>query len=124
MERLQPRTAVAVPVSALALAAGAAASFGVGDASGFLSDAAEDVFVITWLLGWVLLVWAAIVGGGYAVVLSLRLLSRRPVSPVEAALAAASLVLVAVVLATHPLWGSGSAAAGGGEAVRQLAAHR
>ena len=112
MEPLQPRATVAVPVSALALAAGAAASFGIGDAVGFLSDATEDVFVVTWLLGWVLLAWAAIVGGGYAVLLGLRWRSRRPVSRPEAALVAASLALIAVVLATHPLWGTGSAVSG------------
>ena len=122
MERLQPPATVAVPVSALMLAAGAAASFGVGDVFGFVSDASEDVLVATWLLGWVLLVWAAIVGGGYAVLLGWRLLSRRPVCHLEAALAAASLVLIAVVLATHPLGGTGSAV-GGGPTAHQPAAH-
>jgi hypothetical protein len=109
MEQLQPR---AIPVSALALAGGAAAFFGVGDAVGFLSDAAEDLFVVAWLLGWVLLAWAVILGGGYAVLLGLRWLSRRPVSRSEAALVAASLGLTAVVLVTHPLWGTGSAVGG------------
>ena len=112
MERLQPRATVAVPVSALVLAAGAAVSLGVCRAVGFLSDAAEGVFVVTWLLGWVLLAWAAIVGGGYAVLLGRRWLSRRPVSRSEAALVAASLALIVVVLATHPLWGTGSAVGG------------
>ncbi|WP_166878691.1 hypothetical protein [Salinibacterium sp. ZJ450] len=109
MERLQTRASVAVPVSAIALATGAAVSFAVGDAVGFLSDAAEGVFVVTWLLGWVLLAWAAIIGGGYAVLLGLRRLSRRPVSRSEAVLVAVSLALIAVVMATHPLWGTGSA---------------
>ena len=112
MELIQPRATVAVPVSALALAAGAAASFGVGDAVGFLSRGAEDVFVVTWLLGWALLGWAAIVGGGYAVLLGLRWRSRRPVSRLETSLAAASLTVIALVTATHPLWGTGSAVGG------------
>jgi hypothetical protein len=111
MERLQPGASVAVPVTALALAAGAAVSFGVGDAVGFLSDAAEDMFVLTWLLGWVLVAWAAILGGGYAVSLGVRRRSRRPVSRSDVALVAASFALTGAVLVTHPLWGLGS---GGG----------
>lgn len=108
MERREPRATVAAPVSALALAAGAAVSFGVSDAVGFLSDRAEDVFILAWLLGWVLLVWAAIISGAYAVVLLRRSLSQRPVLRSEAALGAASLVFIAFFMATHPLWGSGS----------------
>ena len=54
---------MAAPDSALALVVGAAASFGIGDAVGLLSGAAEDVFVVTWLMGWVLLAWAVIFGG-------------------------------------------------------------
>lgn len=112
MERLQPQASVAAPVSALALAAGAAVSFGVGDAVGFLRDFAEGVFTIAWLIGWVLLIWAAIVSGTYAAMLVRRWLSRRPVHRWEAALGAASLALVVTVMATHPLWGSGSGAGG------------
>ncbi|WP_146070015.1 hypothetical protein [Cryobacterium sp. Y29] len=109
MERLQPCATVAVPISALALAVGAAASFGIGDAVGILSDAAEGVSVFAWLMGWVLLAWAVLVGGGYAVLLGLRSRSRRPVSRVHVALTACALALIAVVLVTHPLWGTGSA---------------
>ncbi|TFD63193.1 hypothetical protein E3T39_00330 [Cryobacterium suzukii] len=109
MERLQPRATVAVPVSALALAVGAAAAFGIGDAVGTFSGAGEGMFVLTWLMGWVLLTWAVVIGGGYAVLLGLRSLSRRPVSVVQVALVACALSLIAVVLATHPLWGTGSA---------------
>lgn len=112
MDRPQPHAPVAVPVSAMALAVGAAACFGVGDMVGFLSDAAEDVFIISWLLGWVLLSWAVIVGGGYAVHLGLRWRSKQPVYRREAALLAVALTLIAVVAATHPLWGSGSGAGG------------
>ena len=112
MEQRQPHATVPVPVFALALAAGAAACFGVADAVGFHSQAAEDVFVVSWLMGWVLLVWSAIVGGGYAVLLARRVLSRRAVSRAEVALVASSLALIAMVLATYPLWGTGSAVGG------------
>ena len=103
---------VTVPFSALALAVGAAAFFGVGGGLGTMSGLAEDLFVFTWLMGWVLLVWAAVIGGGCAVRLGLRSLSRRPVSVLEVALVASTLALIAVLLATHPLWGSGSAVGG------------
>ncbi|MFT4471661.1 hypothetical protein ACMX2H_17305 [Arthrobacter sulfonylureivorans] len=112
MEQRQPHATAPVPVFALALAAGAAVCFGVGDAVGFHSQAAEEVFVASWLMGWVLLAWSAIVGGGYAVLLARRVLSRRAVSGAEVVLVAASLALIAMVLATYPLWGTGSAAGG------------
>ena len=112
MEHAQPRDTIAAPISALALAAGAALLFGVGDAVGFLSDAAEDVFIATWLLGWVLLAWAVIISGGYAVVLGMRLSSKRSVSPWGVAVLSAAVALIAVVVATHPLWGSGSGTGG------------
>ena len=95
-----------------ALSHGAAASLRVADVVGFASVAAEDVFVITWLVGWVLLVWAAILRGGCAVVLGLRILRRRSVARSEALLVAASLALIAVVMATHPLCGIGSGVGG------------
>ncbi|TFD90108.1 hypothetical protein [Cryobacterium serini] len=108
MERLQPRATVAVPVFALALAVGAAASFGIGDAVGILSGAAEGVSVLTWLMGWVLLTWAVVIGGSYSILLGVRSLSRRPISVVQVALIACAFALIAVVLATYPLWGTGS----------------
>ena len=109
MERLEPRATVAVPISALVLAVAAAASFAIGDAIGILSDAAEDVSVLTWLVGSVLLSWAAIIGVMYAVLLGARLFSRRPVSPAQVALVVSALALIAVALAANPLWGTGSA---------------
>ena len=112
MERNQTRPTVTAPLSALALAAGSATCFGAGNAVGFLSDTAEDIFVVTWLLGWVLLVWAVIVGLGSAIALGHRSLSRRPVNRSQAALTTAALALISVLLATQPLWGTGSAVGG------------
>ncbi|MET0713352.1 MAG: hypothetical protein ABWY57_00440 [Mycetocola sp.] len=109
MDRLQPRATAVVPVFALGLAAGAAALFGVAEAVGFLSDTAESVFVLTWLLGWVLLVWSAVVAGVYAAVLARRSLSRRPVYGSEVALTVAAVSFIVLVAAIHPLWGTGSA---------------
>jgi hypothetical protein len=108
MERVRSDGTVAVPLTSLVLAGGAAISFAAGDAIGFLSDTAEDVFTVTWVLGWVLIGWAGILGGGYAVLLIGRSLARRPVSRREAVLAGTCLALIAIVIAVHPLWGAGS----------------
>lgn len=112
MERVEQRAELTLPGTALVLATAAAASFGVGDAVGFLSDAAEDVFIATRVLGWVLLVWATLIGGGSAVMLGIRWFSRQPVPLVESALVALSLAVITLVMVTHPLWGSGSGAGG------------
>ena len=96
------------PVLALALAAGAAASLAVSDAIGPLDPGAEDLFTGTWLLGWVLLCWASIVGAASAVPLVRGAMARQPVSRWAAALLGAAFALVAVVVWTHPLWGSGA----------------
>lgn len=47
MEQPEERATVAAPVSALAKAGGAAVFLGVGEAIGLLSEAAEDVFILT-----------------------------------------------------------------------------
>ena len=112
MERLQTSETSAIPVAALALAAGAAAAFGAGDVVGFLSPGAEALFVVTWLLGWVLLAWAVIVTGAYAVLLGVQWRSHRRVSATEVAVYAAALALIVIVMVTHPLWGSGSGVGG------------
>jgi len=96
------------PVAALTLAAGAATSFAVSDAIGPLDTGAEDLFLGTWLLGWVLLCWAALVGAASAVPLLRGAVTRQPVSRSGAALLGSTLALVAVVVWTHPLWGSGA----------------
>lgn len=101
---------IAVPVSALALTGGAAAAFVVSRAVGFTSESAEDLFVVTWLLGWFLTLSAAVIGVGYALLLGLRTAAGRPVPRSHAALTLAALVLLAVVIFVNPLWGRGSAA--------------
>ena len=95
-------------MAALALTVGAAVSFAVSDAIGPLARRTEDLFVGMWLLGGVLLVWAAIVGAASAVPLLRRAVTRQPVSRSGASLLVAALALTAVVAWTHPLWGSGS----------------
>lgn len=111
MEHTEPRTTMTVPAIALVLAAAAAVCFGIGDAVGFQSDTAEHVFMVTFLVGWSLLLGAAAIGGGAAVSLGFRALSGRPVTRFETLVVAATLVLVVIVMATHPLWGSASGTA-------------
>lgn len=96
------------PVVALALAAGAAASFSVSDALGSVDPGTEQLFVGTWLLGWVLLCWASLVSAASAVPLLRRAVTRQPVSRSGAGLLGATLALIVVLVSTHPLWGSGS----------------
>ncbi|GAA4969250.1 hypothetical protein [Kineococcus glutinatus] len=95
-------------VTTLVLAGSAALALGAADAIGFTTENAEAVFTVVVLLGWTLLVWAAIVGGLCVVQLLRRLLTRRaPAWPGVLLLGAGVAVIVAVVGA-HPLWGSGS----------------
>lgn len=111
MELDERRAGTAVPMAAFTLAVGAAVLLGASQTVGFLSDAAEDLFIVTWILGWLMLAWAAILGGGYALLVVHRWRSRQTVTGLEAVLTAAALALVAVVLVSHPLWGTGSASA-------------
>ncbi len=108
MEEASPRFSGIGPLAALALAVGAVVSFGAGNAMGFLSDSAESVFVLTSILGWVLLVWAVVVAGGSLVALIRRALARRPVPRLELALLSACFALVVLAVSMRPLWGSGS----------------
>ena len=101
METVRRRETVALPAAALAFAAAAALSFGLGDALETVSDVA---FALSWILGWALLVWSALLG-----VLAVALLaSRRPLSLAGLGVSVAAVALIAVVAATHPIVGSGS----------------
>ena len=100
-------TAVAAGV-ALALAGCSALSFAVGDAVGFVSPSAEAVFTFSWLVGWMLLAWATIVGGAVAIHLIRAVASRRRPARVEIVLIVATAAVIAGVILTHPLAGSGA----------------
>jgi len=107
---VSPRPTPIGPAVALALAVAALISFGVGGAIGFRSESAETVFVLTWLIGWVLVLWAVIVAVGSLVLLIRRRRADPPVSRVELALLGASFALVILTVFLNPLWGSGSGA--------------
>lgn len=101
MATVQRREAVALPVAALAFAAAAALSFGLGDA---LETVSDEAFALSWILGWALLVWSGLLG-----ILAVALLAtRRPLSRAGLGVCVAAVALIAVVAATHPLVGSGS----------------
>ena len=102
-------TAVAAGV-ALGLAGCAALSLAVGDAIGFVTDRTEAVFALLFMVGWMLLAWATIVGGVVSVHL-IRVSFRRSPALIEIALVVATAAVIAGVILTHPLAGSGSGAA-------------
>lgn len=107
MDRTAEPEAVVVPAAALVLASGSAVAL---CAAARLAASAELLFPLLWLVGWALLVWAALLGGGHAVLLGVRARSRQPVLRREIVLTASALLLVVAVVAVNPLFGSGGAA--------------
>ncbi|SMH48982.1 hypothetical protein SAMN06295885_3168 [Rathayibacter oskolensis] len=103
--------AVTVPAAALVLASGAAVALGVAPRMASATLGAEVLLPLVGVLGWGLVVWSALLGGGSAVHLLLSVRSRRPVLLREIALTLAALALVAAVVAANPV-GGGSGAAG------------
>jgi hypothetical protein len=87
----------------------AAALLGVSHL-GFGQDAAESLFVTTYLLGWALVFWTAL-GGAYVGVQTVRRALVRRLHPLEGVLLVLSVaVLVAVVVGLAPAGqGSGTA---------------
>ncbi|TRW44610.1 hypothetical protein [Georgenia yuyongxinii] len=108
MEATRSRFEMTVGVATLAPAVSAALVFGVGDAIGFMSDSAEALFTVAWILGWALLVWATILGGLGAIQLVRRLVSRRRPAWTEVLLLVAGAAVIVAVTSTNPLVGSGS----------------
>ncbi|GHE12369.1 hypothetical protein [Klenkia taihuensis] len=101
MLRARSRAALATVV----LAVLAALALSVADVVGTTSTTEERISVPLWLVGWVVLGWAALLG----VVTLVRLLraGRRR----DAAVAALGLACVVVVAVAHPVAGSGGGAA-------------
>jgi hypothetical protein len=90
------------------LAGCAALSFAVGDAIGFVTRRAEAVSTLSWLVGWVFLAWATIVGGAVAVhVIRAVALRRRP-TLVQTVLVVATAAVIVGLIWAHPLFGSGA----------------
>ena len=96
---------------ALALAGCAALLLAVGDVIGFVSQSNDAVFILLWIVGWVLLAWATIIGGAVLVHLIFRAINfRRRPALIETVLVVAFAVVIAGVIYSHPLVGSGTGA--------------
>ena len=108
------RESTAVPVAALILGCGAAVSLCVSSRISGGPTSADPLVSLLWLIGWALVVWAALVALGYAVHLVLRAREgRHPVLLPEVVLTTAALLLVGAGVAANPLLGSGSGSGSG-----------
>ncbi len=88
----------------LLLAVLASTALAAAEVVGTASATEEQVSVLLWVAGWVLLVWAALLG----VSATVRLV--RAGRRADAALAVLGLACVAAVAVLHPIAGSGGAA--------------
>ena len=111
MERTQSTDSVALPIAAIVLASGAALFLGLSSALNTMGENAEMLSTGSWLLGWALLVWSAVLGGASVVVIVRRAIGRRTVSRSEIGLVTLACALAVVVVFAHPLWGSSWGAA-------------
>lgn len=93
----------------LALAATAAVLLALGDMIGFRTPVAEAVSTALWIAGWVLLVWAMIVGAVAAVGLVRGAVARRRPALLDTVSVVAVAVVIIGTIAVHPLAGAGSA---------------
>ncbi|MHA7219476.1 hypothetical protein ACX80L_11335 [Arthrobacter sp. MDT1-48-3] len=101
-----------VPVVAPVLALGGGAALLMAERIGFISEAAEQVSTLLWLGGWVVIVWALLLLGAQLVTLGVQLHAHRSVSRWDACSVGATTLLLGVVIASHPLWGTGSGVGG------------
>lgn len=102
---------VVIPAIALGLSACGAAAVATGAAIGFLDPVSESLFVVLAILGWMLLVWAALVGGAAAVRLVRDAVARRPLPLGPTILVTATTVVIVLTAVAYPLFG-GSGATG------------
>lgn len=68
----------------------------------------EALVAFAWIAGWVLVVWSVTLGVAHAIGVARRLATRVSVPGAEIVILAATAVVLAVVVAAHPLWGTGS----------------
>ena len=108
MDRSLARSSVAVPASASGLAILSAAFFTTGGVVGFDDDAAETIFTFTWLVGWTLLAFAALLTVGYAVRVGAGITRGQVVAPIDLALLGVAIAVIVLILTMQPLWGTGS----------------
>jgi hypothetical protein len=103
----KPTSSAAAGVVALVLAGGAALSLAASHVIDVMNPVAESVVTFAFLAGWVLLAWAAILGGAVAVHLVRTAPHRRP-SRIESVLVVATAAVITWAICAYPLAGSGS----------------
>ncbi|SSC25919.1 Hypothetical protein KLENKIAIHU_4545, partial [Klenkia terrae] len=105
-------------VATLVAACAAVAVLAAGTALTASPTAPEDLAVLVWVLGWVLVVWTAVaVAAGLVGLVRAGTAGRRPARGRVVAVLAATAVLAGGVLA-HPVAGSGGATAPAGQESR------
>jgi hypothetical protein len=102
---------VVIPAVALGLATCGAAALATGAGIGFLDPVSESFFVVLAILGWMLLVWATLVGGAAVVRLLRDAVARRPLPLGPTVLVTATTVVIVVTAVAFPLFGTSGGAA-------------
>ncbi|WP_345750976.1 hypothetical protein [Microbacterium rhizophilus] len=103
--RTEPESTAVAGWAALALATGAALSLTIANVLNLHANA-DELVTLGFILGWVLVVWATIVGAAVVV----QLVRRRPAA-IEILLIVAAAAVIAVTVSAYPLFGSGGASA-------------
>lgn len=103
-----PRSSAGASAVALGLATGAAIALAAADAVWFGIPTADGPGVtLLYVVGWLLLAWAAVVALATVVHLVRSASAGRRQTPLEIVLIAAALAVVVGVLLAHPMFGSG-----------------
>jgi hypothetical protein len=95
-----------IPAVALGLATCGAAALTTAAAIGFLDPVSESLFVALAIIGWMLLVWAGLVGGAVAVRLVRDAVTRRTFPLGPAVLVVVTTVVIVATTIAYPLVGS------------------
>ncbi|MGM1029431.1 MAG: hypothetical protein ACQEWM_06090 [Actinomycetota bacterium] len=105
--RADPRSSAVASGIAISMALAAAIAIAVADAMWFGIPTADGAGItLVYVVGWVLLGWAALLGLAIVVHRVRSGVDRRP-APIELVLLAATAAVIVGVLLTHPLIGSG-----------------
>jgi hypothetical protein len=104
--RRETTSTLVIPAVALGFAACGAAALTTAAAIGFLDPVSESLFVALAILGWMLLVWAGLVGGAVAVRLVRDAVTHRTLPLGPAVLVVVTTAVIVVTAVAYPLVGS------------------